>query len=1361
MPELGEGGYYEEKEEVELGKGGFYEGPEKKPLSFDLSSLKKLWWVFILIVLVVVGYFAFNLFSTSGQGGSVFLLKVASGNNIVSGARVVALMNGVQVGAGVTGGNGIVSMALPNGNVNFEVEGSGYVSRNVSISTSKASGIVFLSATAPSVFNLKVVDDQGFPVVGAGVFYYFSDPSNENSVYTDSSGSASIQTLGNNVIFVRVIKSGYQSASLSVLTTRNEGPVVLRKLNNTGLQFGNVTVNANSSSGLLSVYDASSQTLISNSSLSGSVVFSLPLGEQVFFGVTGANGFYDYNGFVSGDFYNVSDGLNVNLNLTVIPVVYTGAWLNSFDVNNNSVSASVDVVSYPSLVGSVLSSNGSLFVPLVNGTFYAIFSSPGFVVSRSGFFGLGGVVNQTLVSANSSNSGNLNVEVVDENGAPLQGVQVLVSDGGLLSDAPSSTDSTGSAVFNDLPLSVFNVTASLDGLTVAQSVDLNVNSSVTLVLSVHSAFFNVSAVNALTGGAVSAVFNSFYGNNSFDSCSGFSCLLRVWGGSGEQVKASANGFLNYTVSLNDVKPLSSNSLAVRLVPESAVTGMLVDFVGVKDGSGKFTTALVAGENYTFDFYIARSNAKSVGIYVRIGGSGGLNGGFIDASGFSGAGVGVETGGFLSDPQPECVDLNSSVASNAKWVELIFPSESEEVLIPFTVDGNFSGNLQVFYRGFGLSNGFYSRYPEDVFLGGNFSSSAMAECYAQTTEKDFLVLQPNANASTNQTTGVFFNSSNYSNGDYVFYKQGVGISSASGSLNYVLQADPVMPGDVFNFSLENDANCKILIGNFSGGDSNCFYYDNNKGLVVFSASPLNKNCPVQVEGNGFIDSSGPITSVSTLLKIGATCNVNTQGYANFTVNLASIPSFYLLPTSSDWNGGPGLNYLLNEMQAPRVLSVNGVNFSFNSSGVQAFEWKGNGSLSVSESGLELASQTYSSNGSSFLANGNSIIGSVAGSCSDQFCCSSGWCQNSTFNSMLSFFNSSVSSLANQTVFRRGGNLPFSYFYPSANASFYTVAQLSQGVSTGCSGNPGVFKTELSGNGSGWALSLTPLNVSASLTSNCNPVQLCGFISGLNGCIVNSSNANPLSLDQLQKLTFNLVNCMYPVFNHAPVCYLGYSALLPRVELGVITTTAPLTSGENFISKLRDSLFKASNVDFNMFKNFGQNTFDCNIPVDFPTTLLTRTIGNSVCSDSTSAASTATPSVNPQCNAAQSTASSSTLLKFFGTLQGSQSNAVFNSLNPLVAVYCSTPIIATCCTPKQGSILLSVKDNQVYLMIAWGVNVDCNPVFPLASAKFSSLCDWGPTVAGGLMSYLSSNGADFEVGLTGTDFTSKTKPASTTQ
>ncbi len=1367
MTELGESGYYAEKEEVELGKGGFYSPPqEEKPPRFDVSSLKKFWWVLAIVIVAIAGFFVFNSLSSSSNSGSVFLLKVASGNSVVSGARVVALMNGIQVGAGVTGSNGIVSMALPSGNVNFEVEGSGFVSRNQTIPTSKGNGVVFLSATAPSVYTLKVVDGKGFPLVGAGVFYYFSNPSSESEVYTDSSGSASIQTLGNTVIFVRVVKSGYQSASLSVLTTQSSTPVVLTALNNSGFQLGAVTVSVSAGSGLastgvLSVYDASSQSMISNSSLNGSqIVFNLPLGEQVFFGVSGVSGFYDYNGFVNGSFYGVSDGLSVDLNLTSIPVVYTGAWLNSFDSNNNSVASTVDVIPNPSLAGSVFSSNGSLFVPLTNSTFYAVFSAPGFVVSRSSFFWLGSVVNQTLISANSSNSQNLNVEVVDENGAPLQGVQVVVSDNGLLSTIPASTDSTGSVVFNNLPLNIFNVSATLDGLTVSKSVDLNVNSSVMLVLSVHSAFFNVNAVNALTEGGVSAVFNSFYGNNSFDSCSGFNCSLRVWGGSNEKIVASATGFLNYTESLNDVTPLSFNSLTVKLIPESAVTGMLVDFVGIKNSNGTYTTALVAGENYSFDFYLARSGAESVGLYVRIGGSGGFDGGSINAGGFSGSGVGVESGGFLSDPQPECVDLNSSYQDNAKWVELVFPSSSQDVLVPFTVQSNFSGQLQVFYRGFGLKDGFYSREPQDQFLGGNFSSPSIAECYAQTLEKDFLVIQPNV-TSSNQSGTVFFNSSSYQNGDYVFYKQGVGISSASGSLNYSMQADPVMPGDVFNLSLEHDANCNILVGNFSGADSGCFTYNNSNGFVAFIASPLNKNCPVKVEGNSFIDSSGPVSSVTALLKLGATCNVNVGGYASFTVNLASIPSFYLLPQTSDWNGGPGLNYLESELQGSRVLNVNGFNFSFSSPGVQAFQWSGNGTLSVGENGLEISSQTYSSNGSSFLASGNSIIGSIQNSCSDQFCCASGWCQNSTFNSMLSFFNSSVSSLANQTVFRRGSGLPFDYFYPSSNASFYTVAQLSQGVSNGCGGKPGVFSVSLSSfNGSNWTLALNPLNLSTSLNENCNSTQLCGFISGLNGCVQSSSNSTPLTLDQLQKLTFNLVNCMYPVFHGAPVCYAYYSAFFPRIELGIITSTSSLTPGENVASKLRNSLFQASNVNFDLFKNFGQNTLDCNIPVDFPTALVTKTVSSSLCASSQTppAPAPSQNSVPSGCSAEKTATQDSSIAKFFSTLaQGSQGNAVFNSLNSLVAVYCTSGT-AVCCTPKQGSILLSVKDNQIYLMIAWGVNANCNPVFPLTSGSLSSLCNWGTSIGGALMSYMSSNGADFEMSLSSTDF-APNSPSST--
>jgi hypothetical protein len=311
--------------------------------------------------------------------------------------------------------------------------------------------------------------------------------------------------------------------------------------------------------------------------------------------------------------------------------------------------------------------------------------------------------------------------------------------------------------------------------------------------------------------------------------------------------------------------------------------------------------------------------------------------------------------------------------------------------------------------------------------------------------------------------------------------------------------------------------------------------------------------------------------------------------------------------------------------------------------------------------------------------------------------------------------------------------------------------------GCNGNPGVFQVGLSFNGSGWVLSLTPLNISASLNSNCNNVQLCGFISGLNGCVVNSSQASPLSLDQLQKLTFNLVNCMYPVFNGAPVCYLYNSAFLPRVELGVITTTSALTPGESVASKLRDSLFKASSVDFSLFKNFGQNTLNCNIPVDFPTSLLTRTIAASVCSSSQQPASETAASTSPQCLAAKNAAQDSSLFKFFETLKGSEGNSVFNSLNPFVGVYCASGL-AVCCTPHPGSFLLSVKGNQVYVMIAWGVNADCNPVFPLTHGALSNFCNFGTSVAGSLLNYFSSNGADFEISLSGTNFQSSTSSKS---
>ncbi|MDP3741865.1 MAG: carboxypeptidase-like regulatory domain-containing protein, partial [Candidatus Micrarchaeota archaeon] len=751
----------------------------------------------------------------------------------------------------------------------------------------------------------------------------------------------------------------------------------------------------------------------------------------------------------------------------------------------------------------------------------------------------------------------------------------------------------------------------------------------------------------------------------------------------------------------------------------------------------------------------------------------------------------------SAPQAQCVDLiNPPFSPPYKWVELTFTNtSSQEVNFPFEIPSAMQegARFSLEFRAKAVSgNGgsgseagsVVARFPSDPVLGFAPASSSKANCYANTVKQEFVVSASRAPVIENVFPVI---GAEFTSGDALVYDPVQRRIKSQNALQvYELQVDSILPGDAMPLELQSDGQCTVIAKqpNSTAGSlqsSSCYFYDSGKKMLVFQSRELNPYCPIYLKNDKFYSVNGTrVNSDSANLSVVATCVPDATLEIPIKVNFVSdVASLQVKPDSDSIGEGDAakLIYLINNRQlASRPIDVtfqSSSSYQLQGGSAKALAWRGPGILEISEGG-NLLSEVIITNqsASSPFKPGIGVLSHRQTSCdaNDISCCANGWCTRSALTQFIPGFKETANRVAMQTAFRRGNSQPFAYF-SSTPFKFVTVVQAAQGASTTLTvegvnfsspiqclpGNPGVYQlTASSTTGAadgGWNYSASTLNLvtsdyiqlpsscgggsnatQVSLTAPNGGVQLCNFLSPKNNCIESTRSASITSIDQVDKLEFELTNCMYPVFPSAPVCP-GTKMILPAVNIGSVKTEADFNPSDspNAFSKIWTSVSDSNASSFSLFSWQGQ--IKCLVPPSFQQFGITA----------------ASLGLNKQ-DFAEEEAKSKQPLTFRSDVCSRQD--FFNlaslpntdTLIPLAGVCCPTSVTAQQCTPRRGKFFVSVKDNEVKIITSWGLTESCYPYWPFPTTVHGLLQKQNLVSATfGLAEFLQSNGADFEMSL----------------
>ncbi len=1040
---------------------------------------------------------------------------------------------------------------------------------------------------------------------------------------------------------------------------------------------------------------------------------------------------------------------------------------------------------------STVSTNGTAEFALAEGSYYALVISEGYISFTTHEFQAGEEVNVRLTRVSSETAVELEVNVNDEEGASVIGASVaILNEDGLLAALPVETQFAVPAVFT-LPVnSRVKARAMLLQAQAEERVELLQDTSITLSLLVHAAYIALTVKNLEDNAPVDVALTSYTQGKIYATCSGYGgCRIAVNGDSDVAVDVSAVGFLPYTFYAPAMREGAQSSAEVRLVPSSAASQVNAELLEIIDENGNAVSGRVLrrGVVYTARFYASGKDAEQLSLYVRVDGSTRQNASISTVhllEPISSDFVDVAKSSIYVGPSSQCLDLSTPVFEPPfKWVELTFVNtSSQQVDIPFEIPPTVADNamFRLEYRAKVVKGNVHARFPADNVLGFASSSPQKANCYADTTAVAFTVSVDRAPVIENAFPVV---EGKFTSGDaLVFDPAQRTLRSQNGLTNYELQVDSILPGDAMPLALQADSQCVVLVRepNTTSSDpvASCYRYDQARGVLVFEARELNPLCPIHLKDDKFYAASGArITRHAVNLTVLASCAPEAKLEIPISVNFVSqLSSLTVRPDASNLGEGDAakLLYLINNRQLQRrnIQAQFGTTKTYQLAGPSAkpLAWRGPGSLEFSENG-DLVQELIFQDTSRAFKPGTGVLSHRQTTCAtnDVFCCADGWCTRSALEAMVSTFKETSSRVASSTAFRRGNGQPFTYF-STQPFKFVTAVQATQGSQQALTvqgvnfnkpisclpGNPGVYElaaVSSSGKEDEWNYTAKVLELKqadyiqaasgcgggsnatqASLTSSTGEATLCNFLSPKNNCIESTRNAMINSIDQLEKLNFELVNCMYPVFPSAPVCP-GTKMVLPAVNIGNYKTQADFNPADspNAFQKIWSSISDANASSFSVFSWQGQ--LKCIVPPSFQQFAISAAASGL---DLTDLAAQEANERAPQ--PIHSDVCSRQDFFNLGVIPN------FDTVIPLAGVCCPSSVTAQICTSRRGKFFISVQANVIKVITQWGLTESCYPYWPFPTTPQGLLQKQNVVSAGfGLAQYLSSNGADFELSL----------------
>ncbi len=1388
---LGKKGYYSQKQEdAELGKKGYYKPAE--PVKQVEKAVRDNPLV-ALALLALVGGLAYFVFFYQPVVSTGFDLVVYSGEARLPLASISVYDGDALLATAVTDSNGKASFAgLPNKPLRFGVSSSvGSAERVINPTGRRIFNLNLEGGVQSDVVSLIVIDRetrQG--IAGAKVAYSLGAGRERLFVETGIDGRAVIPVAGEFIIRLRVVdpRGRYAPQSLTLLAQESfsielipvNGEAQL-ELPSPFEQLASVSVLIRSEAGqqvengeVRAFYSFTGAEISTSEIQNGAAqITNIAVDSLVTFVATVPD-FYPE----SFEVLVTSEPQPVLLNLRQIDEEAQLTRISAFTAGE-PLQGTVHVFqrgNYSQLL-SVSLEAGVAELALPEGDYYALVASPGFLPGRTREFFSGEEVNIELLPT--SEGVELEVSVTDEDNSAVVGAVVSVVSSGFLLDLPRTSQFGAPVVFTISPGEV-EVRAALEPSESTRVVELVDRTAVTLVILAHAALAELTVKSALDGSLVDSTLTSFYNGRVYQTCSGNGgCVLPVRGGSDVAIEITSPGFLSQIFYAEPVPEFSSFSQEVKLVPVSLAEAVKAELVDVTDSSGNVVSGNVLRPGkYAARFLVSGQSAEELSLYVRVKDdkqNASLAGVHL-LEPLSVEGVEVAKSGVFLPSKPQCVDLAEPIfAPPYKWTELtFFNSPSQQVDVDFVVpqgirdDSRFSFE----FHARAVSGEVHSRFPADPILGFAPASPLKANCYAETASAEFVVSQ------VGPAQQVFpLIEGEFTNGDALSFDPSQRAIRSQNNLDaYELQVDSILPGDAMPLTLQSDSQCVLLAkqpnSTSQNPTSSCYRYDAGKAMLVFESRELNPLCPIRLEGDKFkLPSGSRVNSDSASLTVLATCT-GVEKTIPINVKLVSdLESLAVKPEPQHLGEGDSakLLFVINNRQVQRrnvavEFQTTRLNHQLAGASVQPVALRGPGTLEVTEND-ELIAEVILENKQTSFKPGVGVLSHRQTTCvaGDIHCCANGWCTRGALTDFIPSFRETAQRVAQSTAFRRGNNAPLNHFADAF--TFTTVVQAAQGSQeafqvdginfssplTCAPGNPGVYELVAStSNGVEWSYSANILRLEAgdyvqrpsacsassnatpaSLTTDSGETLLCNFLWPRDNCIVSSKNASITAIDQLSKLRFELVNCMYPVFPSAPVCP-GTKMILPSVNIGNVKTEVEFDPSDspNAFEKIWTAVSDANASRFSLFS--WRNQLKCVVPPSVQQFAITT-------------ASTAIPDYAEQEAKAKAPGIQSDVCSrqdFFNL--GVVPN--YDTLIPLAGVCCPTNINAEFCTKRRGKFFVSVRGDEIKVVTQWGLTDSCYPYWPFPTTIRGLLQRENfVSAAFGLTEFLASNGADFELSL----------------
>ena len=962
-------------------------------------------------------------------------------------------------------------------------------------------------------FVLRVASESGEPVAEALVNYSLG--SERGGGLTGANGTLEIVIKRSAPLSLRVEKTGFETAVLTVIATKREATVKLKAARVVEpAEFappqaeGIAVVTASNEqgepveSGEARIYGFEGAHLLGESTVSGgnAVVENLPLDANAYL-VVEAPGFLSFDG--SGAAKKIVAVTEFSAVLKAEANNSQKTVLRAVDPNGTLVPCSMTVLAPPAVQLFTRLTQGELeYDAPSNGSFYFVSVADGFLPAKSALFKAGETAQVAMQAPTAANSAVLRVRASDDSGKSVQAKITVRDSKGFLAAPESKTVATLTLAKGD-----YVVAARFKSQEQRKTVKLySSDANVDFEFAAAKAFVNATARNAASNAFLNASVSAEQGGKAV--ASGYAGeKLEIAAGRETVVRLEAKGFVAAETSVQPLKAGETSNVELFLQPKASAGGTSIKFVKAVDANGTQVDTLVQGGRYKLYFEFEPSAAaQEAGAAVRVEG-----GEITDYP----QGYLVEKSSSYSQQSGACVDLaqDKVLGGAIKWVDSRFKPAVKTLEYSVTVD-NASRELAVEYRGYSIdANGAWERDPADAALAEAESSREKAGCYAATRSLKLAVTKSGGAANASPTPQA----ENAS-----FWVEGGELKTNVKEI--VFSVDSVLDADAVAVSLEGDE-CKLLYSfESSNATENCYGYSD--GFAWFKSADFgNPACPLKARGNS---ADG---DASAKLVVTGSCVKESKLEIPLRVNARPEESLSARPRELAGDYSAKLIYIIENRQAgqARKVSIGGRELSFDAPEAKPIAWNGPGSLEALSNGAKIASWQYASEKSYFAGKGD--LGPRAESCGDWLCCASAWCNQDALSQAAQEFKERAREVARRTAFRRGNGQPLKAL-GMEKFVFVTVAQVTEdaskqlkslGFSAGtraslagdsCKpGNPVVLelKAETS-DGATWQYSSRVLRLENNLKAPLNKLALCDFLHGDNAFINKTEQATLASLAQ---------------------------------------------------------------------------------------------------------------------------------------------------------------------------------------------------------------------------------------------------------